>query len=166
MSEGALTRDFDLVRGKWRINATQPGFKVVAVAVEGLRRRLFSLRQIEASEFTALVPFDNKNGEPLEPPAVLHGLPTMYYYYGQTLYLWPPPLHAWRLKVDYAPREGNPYPQRLGRVHRRVQTGLIACFFAFGWSSWSPHKAPSRFPLPRISGIPADEPTGARHACL
>ena len=63
------------------------------------------LRQVEASEFTALVPFDDKNGEPLEAPAVLHGLPTLYYYYGQTLYLWSAPLHAWRLKVDYAPRE-------------------------------------------------------------
>jgi hypothetical protein len=105
MSEGAQTRYFDLPRGKWRINATVPGFKVVAVATEGLRHRLFSLRQVEASEFTALVPFDDKNGEPLEPPAVLHGVPTLYYYYGQTLYLWPPPLHAWRLKVDYAPRE-------------------------------------------------------------
>ena len=71
----------------------------------GSAPRLFPLRQVEASEFTALVPFDDKNGEPLERPAVLHGLPTLYYYYGQTLYLWPPPLHAWRLKLDYAPRE-------------------------------------------------------------
>ena len=46
-----------------------PGFKVVAVAIEGLRHRLFPLRQVEASEFTALVSFDDKNGEPMEPPA-------------------------------------------------------------------------------------------------
>jgi hypothetical protein len=101
MNEGALTKYFDLAPGKWRINATMPGFKVLAVAIEGLRRRLFPLRQVEASEFTALVPFDDKNGEPVEPPAVLHGLPTLYYYYGQTIYLWPVPLHAWRLKLDY-----------------------------------------------------------------
>src|SRR6516162_8557174 len=56
MSEGALTRYFDLPRGKWRINATEPGFKVVAVALEGLRHRLFPLRQV-------------------------HGMPTWYYYY-------------------------------------------------------------------------------------
>jgi hypothetical protein len=49
------------------------------------------------------VPFDEK-GEPIEPPAMLHGLPTMYYYHGQTLYLWPVPRHGWRLKVDYASR--------------------------------------------------------------
>ena len=81
-----------------------PGFKVVAVATEGLRHRLFPLRQVEAREFTALVPFDEK-GEPIEPPAVLHGLPARYFYVGVILYLWPPPLHAWRLKVDYVPRE-------------------------------------------------------------
>ena len=75
MSEGALTRDFDLVRGKWRINATQPGFKVVAVAVEGLRHRLFPLRQVEASEFAKQVPFDER-GEPIERPVMLHGMPT------------------------------------------------------------------------------------------
>src|SRR6516162_2814148 len=118
MSEGALTKDFDLVRGKWRINASLPGYKVVGCAVEDLRRRLFPLRQVEAREFTALVPFDDKNGEPLERPAVLHGLPTLYYYYGQTLYLWPPPLHAWRLKVDYAPRE---------EIRTRNDLGELAC---------------------------------------
>jgi hypothetical protein len=105
MSDGALTKHFDLVPGKWRINSTMPGFKVVAVAIEGLRHRPFPLRQVEASEFTALVPFDDKNGEPIEPPVMLRGLPSMYYYHGQTLYLWPVPLHAWRLKVDFARRE-------------------------------------------------------------
>ena len=104
MSESALTKYFDVVPGKWRINSSVPGFKVVAVALVDLRRRLFPLRQVEAREFTALVPFDDKNGEPLERPAVLHGLPTRYFYFGVILYLWPPPLHAWRLKVDYAPR--------------------------------------------------------------
>ena len=106
MSEGALTKYFDLAPGKWRINSTIPGFKVVAVAFVDLRRRLFPLHQVEASQFTALVPFDDKNGEPAEPPVMLHGMPAVYYYYyGQTLYLWPVPRHAWRLKVDYAPRE-------------------------------------------------------------
>ena len=105
MNEGALIKYFDLVAGKWRINSSVPGFKVVAVALVDLRRRLFPLRQVEASEFTALVPFDDKNGEPVEPPAALRGLPAMYYYYGQTLYLWPVPRHAWRLELDYAPRE-------------------------------------------------------------
>ena len=105
MNEGALTKYFELPLGKWRINATMPGYKVVAVAIEDLRRRLFPLRQVEASEFTALVPFDDKNGEPKEPAAVLHGLPTLYFYFGVSLYLWPVPLHAWRLKVDYAPRD-------------------------------------------------------------
>ena len=105
MSEGALTRDFDLVRGKWRINASLPGYKVVGCAIEGLRHRLFPLRRVEASEFTALVPFNDKNGEPMEPPVMRRGMPSMYHYYGQTLYLWPVPLHAWRLKLDYAPRE-------------------------------------------------------------
>jgi hypothetical protein len=73
MNEGALTKDFDLVPGKWRINSSVPGFKVVAVALVGLRHRLFPLRQVEAREFTALVPFDDKNGEPIEPPVMLHG---------------------------------------------------------------------------------------------
>ena len=104
MSEGALTKDFDLVRGKWRINASLPGYKVVGCALEGLRHRLFPLRQVEASEFTALVPFDDRNGEPTEPPVMLHGMPTMYYYYGQSIYLWPVPRHGWRLKLTYAPR--------------------------------------------------------------
>jgi hypothetical protein len=105
MSEGALTKDFDLVPGKWRINSSVPGFKVVAVALVDLRRRLFPLRQVEASEFTALVPFDDKNGEPIEPPAVLRGIPTMFFYFGVALYLWPPPLHTWRLILTYEPRE-------------------------------------------------------------
>ena len=105
MSEGALTKYFDLPPGKWGINASLPGYKLEGCAIEGLRRRPFPLRRVEASEFTALVPFDDKNGEPMEPPAMLRGLPTLYYYYGQTLYLWPVPLHAWRLKLDYAPRE-------------------------------------------------------------
>jgi hypothetical protein len=104
MSEDALTKDFDLVRGKWRINASRPGYKVVGCAIEDLRRRLFPLRQVEASEFTALVPFDDRNGEPTEPPVMLHGMPTMYYYYGQSIYLWPVPRHGWRLKLVYAPR--------------------------------------------------------------
>ena len=118
MSEGALTKYFDLPAGKWRINSSVPGFKVAAVALVDLRRRLFPLRQVEASEFTALVPFDDKNGEPKEPASVLHGLPKMYYYYGQTLYLWPPPLHGWRLKVDYAPRE---------EIRTRNALGELAC---------------------------------------
>jgi len=104
MSEAALTKHFNLVRGQWRINSSVPGFKVVAVALVGLRHRPFPLRQVEASEFTALVPFDDKNGEPKEPAAVLHGLPTLYFYFGVSLYLWPVLLHAWRLKVDFAPR--------------------------------------------------------------
>jgi hypothetical protein len=114
MSEGALTKDFDLLPGKWRINSTAPGFKVVAVAIEDLRRRLFPLRQVEASEFTALVAFDDKNGEPIEPPVILRGEPKMYYYYGQTLYLWPVPRHAWRLKLVYAPREETPTRNAFG----------------------------------------------------
>ena len=113
MSEGALTRYFDLPRGKWRINASLPGYKVVGCAIEGLRHRLFPLRQIELSEFTKQVPFDEK-GEPIEPPAVLHGLPARYFYFGVILYLWPPPLHAWRLKVDYAPREETRTRNALG----------------------------------------------------
>jgi hypothetical protein len=104
MSEGALTKDFDLVRGKWRINASLPGYKVVGCTIEGLRHRLFPLRQVELSEFAKQVPFD-ENGEPRESPVVLHGLPARYFYFGVILYLWPPPLHAWRLKVDYAPRD-------------------------------------------------------------
>ena len=105
MSEGALTKYFDLPPGKWGINASLPGYKLEGCAIEDLRRRLFPLRQVEVSEFAKQVPFDDKNGEPMEPPAMLRGLPTLYYYYGQTLYLWPVPLHAWRLKLDYAPRE-------------------------------------------------------------
>ena len=115
MSEGALTMYFDLVRGEWRINASRPGYKVVGCAIEGLRHRLFPLRQIELSEFTKQVPFDEK-GEPIEPPVMRRGLPLMYYYYGQTLYLWPVPLHAWRLKVDYAPREETRTRNALGEL--------------------------------------------------
>ena len=48
MSEGALTKYFDLPAGKWRINSSVPGFKVAAVALVDLRRRLFPLRQVEA----------------------------------------------------------------------------------------------------------------------
>jgi hypothetical protein len=105
MSEGALTKDIDLVPGKWRINASLPGHKVVGCALEGLRHRPFPLRQVEVSEFAERVPFDDKNGEPMEPPVVLRGLPTMYFHFGVALYLWPVPLHAWRLKLVYAPRE-------------------------------------------------------------
>jgi len=115
MSEGVLTRYFDLVRGEWRINASRPGYKVMGCAIEGLRHRLFPLRQIELSEFTKQVPFDEK-GEPIEPPVMRRGLPLMYYYYGQTLYLWPVPLHAWRLKVDYAPREETRTRNALGEL--------------------------------------------------
>ena len=124
MSEGALTRDFDLVRGKWRINASQPGYKVVGCAIESLRHRPFSLRQVEASEFTALVPFDDKNGEPVEPPVMLHGMPTMYYYYGQTLYLWPVPRHGWRLKLTYAPREETPARNVVGEFTSASKSDL------------------------------------------
>ena len=120
MSEGPLTRYFDLPPGKSRINASQPGYKVVGCALEGLRHRLFPLRQVEAREFTALVPFDEK-GEPIEPPVMQRGMPSMYYYYGQTLYLWPVPLHAWRLKVDYAPREET-------RTRNAFGPSNIACF--------------------------------------
>ena len=90
---------------------------VVAVALVGLRHRPFSLRQIEASEFTALVPFDDKNGEPIEPPVMLHGMPTAYRYYGHCIYLWPVPRHAWRLKVDYAPREETRTPWASSPAH-------------------------------------------------
>ena len=76
MSEGALTMYFDLVRGEWRINASRPGYQVVGCAIEGLRHRLFPLRQIELSEFTKQVPFDEK-GEPIEPPVMRRGLPTL-----------------------------------------------------------------------------------------
>jgi hypothetical protein len=114
MSEGALTKDFDLVRGKWRINASLPGYKVVGCAIEGLRHRLFPLHRVEASEFTALVPFEGKNGEPIEPPVVLHGLPARYFYLGVILYLWPPPLHTWRLILTYEPREETRTRNALG----------------------------------------------------
>ena len=35
---------------------------------------------------------------------MLHGMPSMYHYYGQSIYLWPVPRHGWRLKLTYAPR--------------------------------------------------------------
>jgi hypothetical protein len=76
MNEGALTKYFDVVPGKWRINSSVPGFKVVAVALVDLRRRLFPLRQIKLSEFAKQVPFDEK-GEPIEPPVMRRGLPTL-----------------------------------------------------------------------------------------
>ena len=82
MSEGALTKDFDLVRGKWRINASLPGYKVVGCALEGLRHRLFPLRLVELSEFAKQVPFDEKG-----------------------VYIYPPPLHTWRLILTYELRE-------------------------------------------------------------
>ena len=104
MSEGALTRYFDLPPGKWRINSTEPGFKVVGLALVGLRHRPFSLRQVELSEFAKQVPFDEK-GEPIALPVVLHGMPTWYYYYGNSVYIYPPPLHTWRLILTYEPRE-------------------------------------------------------------
>ena len=90
MSEGALTRYFDLPRGKWRINASLPGFKVVAVAIEGLRHRLFPLRQV-------------------------HGMPTWYYYYSNSVYIYPPPLHTWRLILTYAlaGMSGAPAPRHV-----------------------------------------------------
>jgi hypothetical protein len=115
MSEGALTKYFDLPPGKWRINASLPGYKVVGCAIEGLRHRLFPLRQVEASEFTALVPFDEK-GEPMERPVMLHGLPTMYFYFGVALYLWPVPRHGWRLKLTYAPRKETAARNALGEL--------------------------------------------------
>jgi hypothetical protein len=84
-----------------------------------LRRRLFALRRLQASEFTALVPFDDKNGEPIEPPVVLHGLPARYFYFGVILYLWPVPLHAWRVRVDYAPRlKPTPWASSPARPNR------------------------------------------------
>ena len=104
MSEGALTSYFDLPRGKWRINASQPGYKVVGCAIEGLRHRLFQLRKVGASEFSKQVPFDER-GEPIELPVMLHGMPTWYYYYGNSVYIYPPPLHTWRLILTYEPRE-------------------------------------------------------------
>ena len=104
MSEGALTKYFDLPPGKWRINSSVPGFKVVAVALVDLRRRLFPLRQVELSEFAKQVPFDEK-GEPIEPPVMRHGMPIWYYYYGNSVYIYPPPLHTWRLILTYEPRE-------------------------------------------------------------
>jgi hypothetical protein len=124
MNEGALTKYFDLVPGKWRINSSVPGFKVAAVALVDLRRRLFPLRQVERSEFTALVPLDEK-GEPREPPVMLRGLPSLYYYYGQSLYLWPVPLHAWRLKVDYGLREESRTPNALGESTGASKTDLL-----------------------------------------
>ena len=111
-----MTKDFDLVPGKWRINASLPGYKVVGCALEGLRHRPFPLRQVEVSEFAERAPFDDKNGEPMEPPAVLRGLPTLYFYHGQTLYLWPVPLHAWRLKLVYEPREETCTRNALGEL--------------------------------------------------
>ena len=113
MSEGALTKDFDLVRGKWRINASLPGYKVVGCAVEDMRRRLFPLRQVEVSEFAKQVPFDEK-GEPIEPPVIRHGMPTWYYYYGNSVYIYPPPLHTWRLILTYEPREQTRSRNALG----------------------------------------------------
>ena len=113
MSEGALTKYFDLPPGKSRINASQPGYKVVGCALEGLRHRLFPLRQVEASEFPKQVPFDEK-GEPIELPVMLHGMPTTYHYYSHCIYLWPVPRHPWRLKVDYAPREETRSRNALG----------------------------------------------------
>ena len=115
MSEGVLTRYFDLVRGEWRINASRPGYKVVGCAIEGLRHRLFPLRQIELSEFTKQVPFDDKNGEPTQPPVVLHGLPSWYYYYSNSVYIYPPPLHTWRLILTYAlaGMSGAPAPRHV-----------------------------------------------------
>ena len=118
MSEGALTRYFDLPPGKWRINSTMPGFKVVAVAMEGLRRRLFPLRRVEASEFTALVAFDDKNGEPIEPAG--HAARRAE----DVLLLRPDPLSVagpaacLAVATGLCAARGNPYPQRLWRVHR------------------------------------------------
>jgi len=119
MSEGALIKYFDLVPGKWRINASLPGYKVVGCAVEDLRRRPFPLRQVEASEFAKQVPFDEK-GEPIERPVMLHGMPIWYYYYGNTVYIYPPPLHAWRLMLTHEPREETSIRNVLGEFTGRA----------------------------------------------
>ena len=34
-----------------------------------------------------------------------HGMPIWYYYYGNSVYIYPPPLHTWRLILTYEPRE-------------------------------------------------------------
>ena len=136
MSEGAVTKYFDLPPGKWRINASLPGYKVVGCAIEGLRRRLVALRRVEASEFTALVPFDD-NGEPKEPPAVLRGVPTLYYCFSQSIYLLPVPLHGWRLKVDYAPREETVPRNALGELTGASQnrTSSFSSYYAASFST-------------------------------
>jgi len=96
----------ELTPGKWRINASEPGFKVKSVALEGLRGRPFPVREVSADAFFERVP-RGQNGEPDEPAAMLRGLPTMYYYFGNTVFLYPAPLHSWNLLIEYEPRDGR-----------------------------------------------------------
>jgi len=67
------------------------------------------------SEFAKQVPFDEK-GEPIEPPVMLHGMPTWYYYYGNSVYIYPPPLHTWQLILTYEPREETRTRNALGEL--------------------------------------------------
>jgi hypothetical protein len=68
---------------------------------------------VPASEFAKQVPFDER-GEPIELPVMLHGMPTWYYYYGNSVYIYPPPLHTWRLILTYEPREETRTRNALG----------------------------------------------------
>lgn len=117
-----MIRIFELPAGKFRINLAaagaarhMAGYDIDKIELIGVRDKGLPLRRMSREDLNAVAPFGD-NGEPLLPQIHARGTPVMYYHQprihhggkvnlfrGYAIYLWPVPLHAWRLRVTYVP---------------------------------------------------------------
>jgi len=102
-----LTKIFDLQVGRCRVNAAVgSGYDIAAVSLLDIRRREIKLVPVTRESFERRAPGIIAGGD---PAAHLYAVPTCYWLRPRAadgtgllqLYLWPVPLHAWRLRVTY-----------------------------------------------------------------
>jgi len=102
-----LTKQFDLQSGRRRINvAVGSGYDVDEVYLIDIHRRARGLFPITRETLERFAPGLLGGAE---PAVHLYGLPVYYWVSprredgtgGMQLYMWPVPLHPWRLRVTY-----------------------------------------------------------------
>ena len=92
--------------GQWKIGFDSAKGRYVpgGVYLIGMRNRPFPLLRTDVDEFKTRMPFD-RNGNPVESPFVLRGVPVAYYSYSNVIYVWPAAAHRWRLQIKLRERK-------------------------------------------------------------
>jgi hypothetical protein len=127
-----MTKQFELRPGTWAFHAGVRGHIILGLFLIDIRRRRIPLTEIEYADFKRIAQLDDK-GKPKAPAVHLRGVPI---YYARRLrgwdsglrefiYLWPAPLQAWRLEIQYDLRDTVRFGKPLQEIERPGWCGKL-----------------------------------------